>query len=279
VRLGIGSYTYTWAIGVPGHTPPNPMSHLDLLERARELDAGVVQYCDNLPLTSLNRSEMDILAGRAADYGIEIEIGARGIGHENIADHLALAKRFKAKFVRFVIDQGHDEPSPAEVVDRVKPSMAAFADAGIIFAIENHDRFPVAELAGMIEALGAEHAGICLDTVNSFVSLEMPKEVVGMLAPYTVNLHVKDFQIKRIPSQMGFQVTGCAAGSGRLDIPWVLDELKAAGRDVNAIIELWTPFAGSLKETIAREQEWAEESVRYMRQIATDHVTGETKTE
>ena len=30
MRLGIGSYTYTWALGVPGHLPENPMTAADL---------------------------------------------------------------------------------------------------------------------------------------------------------------------------------------------------------------------------------------------------------
>ena len=30
MKLGIGSYTYTWAVGVPGHTPPTPLSALHL---------------------------------------------------------------------------------------------------------------------------------------------------------------------------------------------------------------------------------------------------------
>jgi hypothetical protein len=55
-----------------------------------------------------------------------------------------------------------------------------------------------------------------------------------------------------------------------LDVPWLLDQLRAAGRDVNAILELWTPFGPTLDETLAREAAWAEESVRYLRQLIPD---------
>ena len=37
MRLGIGSYTYTWAVGVPGHLPLRPLSAIDLLANASRL--------------------------------------------------------------------------------------------------------------------------------------------------------------------------------------------------------------------------------------------------
>ncbi|NTW36601.1 MAG: hypothetical protein HGB17_10810, partial [Syntrophobacteraceae bacterium] len=50
MRLGIGSYTFPWAVGMPGHRPAQPMTALDLLDKATQLGVGVVQICDNLPL-------------------------------------------------------------------------------------------------------------------------------------------------------------------------------------------------------------------------------------
>lgn len=250
--------------------PERPLSALGLLERARALGVGVVQYCDNLPLLELDAAELEELIARAGEYGVEIELGARGLSGDNVLGHLALARRLKAKFVRFVVDKDGDEPSPEEALARIQQFLPEFIEAGVLFAIENHDRFPASVLQWMIEALGDRHSGICLDTVNSMGALETPRDVVPSLAPYTVNLHVKDFRIGRIPGMMGFEVTGCAAGQGMLDIPWVLDHLRGAGRDVNAILELWTPAAGSLEATIAQEHRWAESSVAYMRTLIPD---------
>jgi len=137
-------------------------------------------------------------------------------------------------------------------------------------AIENHDRFSARTLAEMVEQLGPEQVGICLDTVNSFGALEGPQAVVATLAPYALNLHLKDFTIRRVSSQMGFVVAGCPAGRGRLNVPWLLEQLRAAGRDVNAIIELWTPLGTSLEETTQQELAWAQESVAYLRQYIPD---------
>jgi len=271
MRLGIGSYTYTWAVGVPGHPPVRPLSCLQLLGRAKQLGVRVVQFCDNLPLVSLSSRELRQIQDAARDGDISIEVGTRGIADTaNLSAHIELARRFGALFVRVVVDSKNDDPSAEAIVRRLTPVVSRCAGAGIRLAIENHDRLPSRELAGIIERLGPQHAGICLDTVNSFGALEGPEVVVETLAPYTLNLHVKDFTIARVSSQMGFVVNGCAAGQGRLNVPWLLERLRAAGRDVNAILELWTPQGATIQETIAREAAWADESVRYLRKLIPD---------
>jgi sugar phosphate isomerase/epimerase len=122
----------------------------------------------------------------------------------------------------------------------------------------------------MVEGVDSPNLGICLDTVNSFGALEGPEAVIEQLASFAVNLHIKDFTIHRPEHNMGFIVEGCPAGQGRLDIPRLLEQIKAAGRDPNAILELWVPPENTVDDTIAREQEWAEISVRYLRTLIPD---------
>ena len=50
-----------------------------------------------------------------------------------------------------------------------------FEEAGVVLAIENHDKFSTDELVYMVEELGPSWVGICLDTVNSFGALEGPR--------------------------------------------------------------------------------------------------------
>ncbi len=270
MKLGIGSYACTWAVGVPGHPPARPLDAFGLLELAARLGVRVVQYCDNLGLNALPEQQRSRLADLARARGLAIEVGTRGVGAERLLAHLEIARQFGSPFVRVVVDSAGHEPSPDETVALLTPVAARYADAGVKLALENHDRFPAAVLARIVEALGRDRAGVCLDTVNSFGALEGPEAVVGALAPYTLNLHVKDFTVRRVSSQMGFVVEGCPAGQGRLDVPWVLGRLRDAGRDVNAILELWTPFGPTLEETLAREAAWAEESVRYLRRLIPD---------
>lgn len=286
MRLGLGSYTFTWAVGVPGHPPRQPLTPLDLLQRASQLGVRVVQFCDNLPLATaaadggtsaccgcnpnLSGSLGEVMAF-ARERGIAIQVGTRGIADvASLLAHLELARRVESPFLRVVVDSSGHEPTPDECVSRLRPLLPRFAEAGVRLAIENHDRFTSATLVRMIEQLGPAHVGICLDTVNSFGALEGPEVVVKALAPHTLNLHVKDFTIERVSSQMGFEINGAAAGQGRLNVPWLLDQLRAAGRDVDAILELWTPPGATLDDTIAREASWVEPSVKYLRQFIPD---------
>jgi sugar phosphate isomerase/epimerase len=267
VQLGIGSWTYTWAIGVPGHPPEHPMNAIGLLDRAADLGVYVVQVADNLPLDQLPPSELDAFAERAAELNISIEVGTRGIKHDNLRTYLELAQRLGSPILRVVIDTADHHPDVDEVIDNLKAIIPEFERADVCLAIENHDRFKAKTLAGIVERIGSQHVGICLDTVNSFGALEGPEMVLEALGPLVVNLHVKDFAIFRAGHLMGFTVEGRPAGQGRLNIPWLLEELRGLGLDPNAILELWTPPEERLSATITKEDAWAVTSVEYLRTL------------
>src|SRR6187455_3438660 len=100
MMLGLGSYTFAWAIGVPGHPPERPMNAFDLLDEAARLDVQLVQICDNLPLTQFSSAELDRFATRAEELKIQVELGTLGLDPENLRAYLELARRFNAPFVR-----------------------------------------------------------------------------------------------------------------------------------------------------------------------------------
>jgi sugar phosphate isomerase/epimerase len=267
MRLGISSYTYTWAIGVPGHPPERPMRAADLLERAAALGADVVQVCDNLPLHRLAPEELADFEQQAAKLAISVEVGTRGIAHAHLRTYLQLAERFRSPILRVVIDTAGHHPDEGEVVGMLRDIVPEFERAGVCLAIENHDRFKAKTLAGIVERIGSPSMGICLDTVNSFGALEGPDVVLAALGRLVVNLHVKDFDVFRASHMMGFTVEGRPAGQGRLNVPWLIQELSGYGRDVNAILELWTPPEAALAATIAKEDAWASASVAYLRRL------------
>ena len=267
MKLGLGTYTYAWAIGVPGQAAPDrPMGALDFLEEAIRLEVGVVQFCDNLPLTRLNDAELKALEARARAAGLAFELGTRGLDPTNLRSHLALARRLGCSFLRVVVDSGADQPTPEETVARLRLILPEFEQGGVKIALENHDRFRSRTLVGIIHQLGAERVGICLDTVNSFGALEGPEVVVETLAPFALCLHVKDFTIRRLDHQMGFVVEGCPAGQGRLDVPWLLEALRVSPHAFNAILETWVPPRPTLAETTACERRWTEAGVRHLQQ-------------
>lgn len=269
MKLGISSWTYTWAVGVGEYRPPRPLTPFDLLDRADALGVRVLQVADNLPLDGLTAAELAAFGADAARRGITLEVGAKGLTVAHMRRYLEICGVVGARLLRVVIDSPGDEPEPDEVVARLHVLVPDLASAGVTLGIENHDRFTAQALAGMVQAAESPLVGICLDTVNSFGALEGPGVVVPTLAPYAVNLHLKDFTIRRAPQMMGFVIEGRPVGQGRTDVPWLLQTLAAHGRDVNAIIEQWTPSQGTVDETIALEARWAVESVAYARQFIT----------
>jgi sugar phosphate isomerase/epimerase len=267
VRVGLSSYTYTWAVGVPGHCPNEPLTLLQLVERAGSLGVSTLQVADNLPLHEAAEPDLEAFEGRARELQIAVEVGTRGIEAVRLQQYVALAARFGSPILRVVIAGTTHDLTPDEAISDLRPQRNVFDAAGVMLAIENHDKYSTDELVYMVEELGTTWVGICLDTVNSLGALEGPEVVVEKLAPLTVNLHCKDFVIQRAQHMMGFTVEGRPVGQGQLDVPWLVQQLGGADRDISAIIELWTPPGTTLESTIVTEREWAEMSVAYLRNL------------
>jgi sugar phosphate isomerase/epimerase len=263
MELGLSSYTYGWSIGVPGHPPAAPMDEQGLLDRVRHHGLKRVQVCDNLPLIRLSADRLNRFADRAVAEGVAIEVGSRRLTVEHVAEMAALARRLQAKLIRFVIDGPDFHPDPREVIRTLNESVPLLD--GLVLGIENHDRFSARTLRSVIEEIGSERVGLCLDTANSLGAGEGLATVVAELAHLTVNLHIKDFSIRRLPHLMGFMVEGRPAGSGMLDLAGLLKELGRFQRCESAVLELWTPPEPSLEATLAKEEQWVEQSLRHLR--------------
>jgi sugar phosphate isomerase/epimerase len=268
MRLGISSYTFPWAVGVPGYPPsPRPLTAEGLLARAVELGVRLVQIADNLPLDALGGAELDALARYAGEHAIDLQIGTRGVEPDHLRRYLRLAVRFRSPLVRVVLDTAARHPTPEEAEHLLKEVLPDYERAGVCLAVENHDRFKAAVLATLLDRLDSRHVGVCLDTANSIAGLEDVATLLRALGPRVVNLHVKDFHVRRLPHQMGFVVEGRPAGRGQLDVPGLLAGLRAHGRDPDAILELWPPPGDTVAESVAREAAWAAESVAYLRRF------------
>jgi sugar phosphate isomerase/epimerase len=270
MKLGISSYTYTWAVGVPGYPVADPLNVSGLFDKAATLGVSVVQIADNLPLDALDERELNVLVESARVQGLQIEVGTRGIRPAHLETYLKLAQRLDSPIVRVVIDTADHHPNRSDVIALLRESLPAFALAGIRLAIENHERFTVRDFIHILENINSPYLGICLDTVNSFGALEGPQVVLEALGAWTINLHIKDFTIRRADHMMGFTIEGTPAGQGQLDIRWLLEMLAPYGLGYNAILELWTPPADSISATVNKEDHWAKASVEYLRSLIPD---------
>jgi 3-oxoisoapionate decarboxylase len=274
IQLGISSFAYGWATSTnhtgtatadqPGNPPADLFDEQTLLDRATAFGLRLVQFGDNLPLHELPPERFDALRQRVENEGITVEVGAKGMTDARLDQYIGLARSLNSRLLRFVIDEPGYEPPVANVIALIQNALPDLERTNITLGIENHDRLTARQYADIVEQVGSPHVGICLDSVNSMGAGEGLAEVVRTLAPHTVNLHLKDFGIRRLPHLMGFQIDGRPAGRGMLDIPWLVAQLAPFGRCQTAVLEQWVVPETTLSVSIAKETEWADESVNYL---------------
>ncbi len=265
MKAGISSYTYTWAIGVPGNEPENPMSVFELIETASALGVQVVQIADNLPLEKFSIPELEQIKQFADHRGIQIEVGARWMSFDRLKMYLNIAMIMRSPILRFVIDGPGFEPKLEEIHLIIRHIVPELEKLNICLVIENHDRLLAREFVEIVQESGSKNVGICLDTVNSMGAGEGLETVIGLLAPLTRNLHVKEFSIRRVSHKMGFVIEGCPLGKGMLPIAELISKVSAHCQ--SAILEQWTPPEETIEKTIQKEKEWAIESIMYLKSI------------
>ena len=267
MKLGLSSFTYGWAVGLRDHEPAQPMDENGLLDQVHEHGLKLLQIGDNLPFRAFTMDRLKALGARAKSEGIEIEIGARALTPQSLAMHATIAQMIGAKLIRFVVDGNDYHPSAEAIVQTIKLTLSCLN--GLALGLENHDRFKASEFRQIIDAVDAPNVGVCLDTANSLGAGEGLETIVEALGPVTFNLHIKDFEVKRLPHLMGFTVTGCPAGTGLVNVPWLLKKLQEFGRCETAILEQWTTPEPELEKTISKENAWATQSLDYLKPFFT----------
>jgi sugar phosphate isomerase/epimerase len=267
MEAGISSYTYTWAIGVPGSEPEKPMTVFELIETTSALELKVVQIADNLPLEKFSVPELEQIRQFADNLGIVIEVGARWMTFDRLKMYLNIARVMNSPILRFVIDGPGFEPTKEEIHSIINEIIPELEEQNICLVIENHDRLLAREFVEIVESAGSKNVGICLDTVNSMGAGEGLETVIGLLAPYTMNLHIKEFSISRVSHRMGFVIEGVPLGKGMLPLVELIQ--KVSSHCQSAILEQWTPPGPTIQETIKKESKWAEESILYLKSVLT----------
>jgi sugar phosphate isomerase/epimerase len=267
MQLGISSYTYTWAVGVAGSLPPKPYSAYDLIDKAFSSGVNLVQIADNLPLENLSVTELMNLLCHASNNNVSIELGGRGLTPGHTIKCLKVAEILLSPILRMIIDRPGFEPDLQSIISLIRDLLPEFKSRNIRLAIENHDRFKASEFEKIIQSVGSEWVGICLDSVNSMGAGEGFETVSEILLPYTINLHVKDFTIYRVSHKMGFIIEGKPAGKGMLNIRETVEKLSILNRCNSAILELWIPPEPEMEDTIKKEELWARESIEFLKEL------------
>ncbi len=263
---GLTTFTYPWAFGLPGYPTKDSLTLEDLLERAARFGAQVVQIAHNTPLHLLEERTIKRLRELAREKELVLEIGTLGTRRDHLEMYLAIAEMLDARLLRTILDEPHYSPSLEEAKREIRSVLPLFAEKNIYLVLENYERKKKEDLHHLFTEIDHPYFRFCFDTANSLGAFEDPHEVLKLLAPYTINVHLKDVVAFRPPYQLGFVIEGRPLGQGSLGVQWVFDTL-CGQKEVTYLIELLTPWQGSMEKSITTEAEWAQESVRFLKEV------------
>jgi sugar phosphate isomerase/epimerase len=257
MAIGLSTYAFFWRSST---RVTAPLSLHEMLKQTGALGCNVFQICDFPAVESLTAAELADLRGTAADLGIELELGTRGIQPEHLHRYLDLCGQLGASMLRSMLNT-----STGAAVALLKEAMPAFESHGVTVALETYEQVPTTALVSVVEAVGSDALGICLDPANCVAGLELPHDVVDRTAPYVKNMHIKDFAFTRQAGWVGFTLAGCPLGEGLLDYDEMLAVVDPASRGINQIVEHWLPWQDDAETTCLIEAQWTQHSVNYLR--------------
>ncbi len=267
MKIGLGSYAFRWSIGIKDLQPEKPMTAMDLLEIAHGHGLALVQYADNLPLDRLTAEEHVALKQRADSYGMALELGTQSFNAEELARYIPIGERIGSKILRVALDAEDALIPVRELAAEIRALLPEGKKAGLRFAIENHFNYPSPRMVELLDMVADDALGVCLDVANSICAGEWPMTTVRMLAPYAINLHLKDYQITPDPYGVGFRIHGTPLGEGRAEIDEILACLSHCPDDMSCILEHWLPQTDDMDATRRMEHEWLDRTVAAARRL------------
>jgi len=259
--IGLSTYSFFWQ---HSSEAPEPLTLADMLRRTREAGVDLFQICDYLPLLAFSAAELRDTRALANDLGLTLELGTRGVQVEHLATFAGLAESLGASLVRSMVNTADHQPSMTEAEELLRVALPAYERAGLTLALETYEQVASADLVSLVESVGSDALGICLDPANSVAALELPKEVVERTAPYVRNIHVKDFAFSRRGGWVGFTLEGVELGTGLLDYEHLVGTVQPETRGINQVIEHWLTWRGTYEETAALENLWNSRNIAYL---------------
>jgi sugar phosphate isomerase/epimerase len=260
--IGLGTYAFFWQ---HSDLVPEPLSLVGAFEATHDLGVELFQICDYAPLDTMRASELEDAAAAARDLGIRIQLGTKGLEPDRLGRFLDLAGVFGATLVRSMLHGPDSQPSLAQADVWLRALLPAYEASGVTLALETYEQVPTADLVALVDGIGSEHLGVCLDPANVVAELERPRDCVEAAAPYAKNVHVKDFAFARQPGWVGFTYGGAPMGAGLHDYPHLLDTVRPRERDIDEVVEHWLSWQGDPETTIRTERDWTRTTLEYLR--------------
>jgi sugar phosphate isomerase/epimerase len=231
-RLGVDSYSLRF----------QGWDAFQLCDYAAGLGLDNVHLSERRNLASLDPGYLGELRAHAARLGLTLEIGMLsfdrhaelfrpelGSGEQQLGEMIEAAVAVGSPIVRCVLGSQRDRrgvvPFEQHLAEcrRVLEAVAPRARArGIRIAVENHGGVDLLarELRRLIEAVGPDAVGACLDTGNPAYGGEDPLLSAELLAEYAVSTHARDTAVWE--SQDGAFAQWTVMGEGNVDLPAIV---------------------------------------------------------
>ena len=247
MRLGVDAV----CLGAQGWSVPEIFEYaaqlgLDTVELGRKHLAGL----DEVALQALRRQADELGLGIEVELGSIDQFGAvfrkeAGPAEEQLRGMIHTAQVLGSPYVQCFLGsqterlgampfEQHVE-EVARVVGTVKPLLR---DLGMKIALENHCDFLARELKLMVEEVGSQYLGVCLDTGNPTWIGEDPLMTAEVLAPYTIMTHIRDSRVWAGPG--GAMVQWAPMGQGNTDLPAIAVLLAEHAPDAAFTLEIIT---------------------------------------
>jgi sugar phosphate isomerase/epimerase len=268
-KLGIGSFAYRYHAGIPGFMPDNPMKPMDFINEGARLGLRRIQLCENLGYANCGESDILLMAKRAKELGLTVEIGMNGASRENLRKHIHFARIFESKFIRVVIgDMGLGKEYAADAVtDNLVSIINECKEAGIEIGIENHFDLPTPQIMRIIQNVHDPLVGAVFDSTNGINFLERPEETLDYMLPRIKSAHLKDFRM--VKTEAGITLRGEILGQGILDSASIVKKIVSRNPEASIIIELTIRREDGIpvSDVLAKEKQQIERSVEYAKTL------------
>ncbi|HEV7168391.1 MAG TPA: TIM barrel protein [Micrococcaceae bacterium] len=262
MTIGLSTYAYFWRLS---DRVSNPLSLPEAIAHAAASGVPLFQICDYAPLETMSEGELAAVRSAAVEHQVTLELGTKGIRTAHLRRFLQIADILDARLLRTMFNTADHRPDVPEATALLRAILPELVDHGVTLALETYEQVPTRDLVQVVRDIGHPRIGICSDPANTVAALELPAAVVDAVAPYVVNMHIKDFAFSRRDGWVGFTFSGAPLGEGLLDYDHMVRTIRPHERDINQIVEHWLPWQGSEEETLRLEDQWTRQSLEFLR--------------